>query len=140
MKLIRFFSLALSLLAFPMAAQAARTVLNPITATHSGVLLSFTASDQTNGNSFRPDPHTALIVQNTTAGAITLTIHTNAFMDGDTASGLRVPDRVITVPANSVGTAGPFTGSLYRQNDGFVWIDSSAALNYMVLQIIVGAD
>lgn len=71
------------------------------------------------GVSFTNNGRVFLLLYNTTAGAIDVTIETPATFDSD----LEVDDRVITVPANGAMLAGVFPTHLYNQAGGAVHVD-----------------
>ncbi len=81
----------------------ARTAI-PVTASNkSGITLAFATSDQVNGNAFQNDGHSVLVIRNSSGSALTVTLRTTRIEDGDAITGLKLPDRVVTVPANTGG-------------------------------------
>lgn len=66
----------------------------PQRAPSNGLDLVLTATDQANGDTFVAAPGRALVVVNTTAGSINLTVETPSVVGGD----LAVADRVVAIP------------------------------------------
>ena len=79
----------------------------------------------TDGAGFVNDGTTKVLLRNTTAGAVDVTIATPKVFDGN----LDLEDRVITVGANAQILVGPFNINLYNQSG-----DASVYLN------VAGAD
>jgi hypothetical protein len=118
----------------------ARTAL-PVTAPNkTGVTLGFTASDQVNGNSFVNDGRSVLVARNTGGAPATLTLRVTRIEDGDAVTGLKVPDRVVSIPVSTAAAPatilGTFSQDIYNQPDGTVSVDCSASLMMMVLSSV----
>lgn len=97
-----------------------------------GLLPTMTAADFTNGNNFQNNGGQFLFVENSTAGAITIT--PDAFPSGATAippDGLTPADRSISIPAAVASVPGqkmigPFPPSIYNNGSGQVTLAFSA--------------
>ena len=91
----------------------------PITAGAATYVL--TAADIVNNNSFVSTGRELLLIQNTAAGAGTVTVHS-------VADGLqRVGDiTTYSVPAAGFAVLGPFNKAGWVQTDGTIWLDGSA--------------
>lgn len=110
----------------------ARTALVVVQPARQGVQLTFTASDQLNGNEFGNDGQTVLIVRNTGAAPVNITMRAQESIDGD----LKVPDRVVSVPNGIIAMAlGIFLTDVYNQANGTVAVDCAASLQLMALKI-----
>lgn len=102
--------------------------LAPQVASIAGLDLTFAATDQTNGDEFASDERTMLVVRNTTAGAINLTIVTPGTVDG-----LAIEDRVIAVPA------GPGLVRYYGLGSATAYV-SSTTMRVKVTAAAVGLE
>ncbi len=130
----KYFAFAAAfLLALP--AFAVRTALPVTFASHAGTTISLSGCDLVNGNAFLNNGPTVLLVRNTGASPVTLTIRTNDIVDGD----LIVPNRTVSIPvstaASPIEMLGTFLTDIYNQIDGTVFLDCSAALSIAVLAI-----
>ena len=114
---------------------AVRTALTVVPSIRAGVSVSFTSCDLVNGNSFMNDGQTVLMVRNTGASPVSLTIRTSVIIDGD----LVVQNRVVAVPVSTAAAPafmlGAFLVQVYNQVDGHVWLDCAAALLIVPLNV-----
>jgi hypothetical protein len=93
--------------------------------------IAFTAADATNFNSFVSTGRELLLVNNPSASAYTVTVHS-------VADPLKRTGDITTysVAAGKVSMLGPFLQSGWLQSDGTVWVDgSNAALLFAVLRL-----
>jgi hypothetical protein len=100
----------------------ARTARNPQTAgSLNGTALTFTAVDNTNGESFGyGGGRNRLLVKNGSGSSMTVTMHSNSVIDGITLA-----DRpAITVAAGAIVAIGEAVTEL--QADGNVYVDYSS--------------
>lgn len=112
----------------------ARTPIPTNIPPHNGSAVSFTASDQVNGNTMDNSGYNRLLmVRNTSGSPVNLTLGVPLLMDQD----LKVPDRVISIPAATAGApaylVGPFDPNIYNQPDSTINLTASAALLYAVV-------
>lgn len=105
------------------ALQSARAA-NPIT---------FAAADAA-GDSFANTGREALLVQNNDVGARTVTVVTQATVDG-----LAVADLQITVPAGELHLIGPFAKGVYDDVNGEVQITYNDATNVNVAVVRIAS-
>jgi hypothetical protein len=103
-----------------------RTVLQSQTPTPGGLNTVYTAVDNTNGMAFRNSGRGTLIVKAT--GALTITIPTPGAPDG-----LALADRTIVLATGNERTIRLDNESLYRQADGYTYLDFSAAAGTIAL-------
>lgn len=75
------------------------------------------------GVAFPNNGRVYLMLYNTTAGSIDVTIATPATFDTD----LTLADRVVAVPANGASFVGVFPTNLYNQGDGNIHVDVAGA-------------
>jgi hypothetical protein len=100
----------------------ARATLSVQTLTH-GIAPTYTAIVAADDAQFVFDPDAFLHIRNTDAeDPLVLTIPTNRNVDGD----LDVPDRTISVPADSAKFTRTFEKETYRQTDGMVYLNAPA--------------
>ena len=91
--------------------------------------LTFTAADATNFNNFPSTGREALVIQNTGAGAGTITVHSvsdSLKRTGDITA--------YSVPAAGFAILGPFSQAGWLQSDGTIWVDASATT--MLLAVV----
>lgn len=91
----------------------------PLTADSAKIPL--VAADNVNGNSFTSTGRELLVINNPTAGALTVTVHSVAdqyLRSGDITA--------YSIPAGETHVLGPFPGSGWKQSDGTIWVDYSA--------------
>lgn len=101
-----------------------RTDLNVVAPSIDGTVLALAAAN-VDGHAFANDGRRYLLVNNTSAAAITIT----AITPGD-VEGLAIADRGIAVAAGVMELVGPFTPSTFNQRSGVdqgkVYLDFSA--------------
>lgn len=98
-----------------------RTALPVQTAALTGTALTFTAVTSAS-DAVVPNPGRVLLVNNASAGTITVTIRTNANVHG-----LTVPDRTVSVLASKIEAISCHpNASEHIQGDGTFWVDYSA--------------
>lgn len=104
----------------------ARTDIPVVDSDHGGVdLTTEVSSDATNDHSFdNPDGRTLLLIRNTNAGSVTVTVLTSKTY-GDPPIALE--DEAIVVPTGKTYTAGPFSTGIFNQTDGKVYVDVTVA-------------
>jgi hypothetical protein len=105
-----------------------RTALTITSVSHVGASLVPVACDQDNGNSFFNDGNTVLAMTNLTGAPITVTVHAQAYVDGNSSSGLKVPDRSYTIQPTATTLAGPFAQATYNDASGNVEVDMNGAI------------
>lgn len=88
----------------------ARAVVSPVRAAMSGTSAAFTAPT-VDGDAVRP--YTALLVHNTSGGALNITIVT-----GGVVGARPIPDDVVSIPAGAYRLLGPFTEDVLPQPSG----------------------
>ena len=92
----------------------AYTNINPTRTTHTGIAVTPTNGDESNGNKCANDGKMILLLENTNgSNSATVTIATPK-----TVNGLAVADNAITLAANQIKIAGPFPPELYNQAAG----------------------
>jgi hypothetical protein len=97
----------------------ARTTLTTQQIARTGVIHTFGAVDQPNGNQFlNVDERVFIYVKNASGGAVNVTIPTPITIDD-----LAVGDRVVNIAAGVNKLIGPFPRQYYNQTDGMVYID-----------------
>jgi hypothetical protein len=102
---------------------AAQTLTHGLNPTYSSVVGADDAQFSYNAEAF-------LHIKNTTGSGIVLTIPTNGY----TADDLVVPAKTITVPANDEVFTKAFNRDIYRQSDGYVYLNApSNGLDIAVL-------
>lgn len=103
----------------------ARTALTPITTNNpwdtGGTLLTLTALDQANGNSFPATGRECIFAQNTDAGSQTITIRSTADAEG------RTGDAAKAMAASSFAVFQMFPTKGWIQSDGNIYIDTTSA-------------
>lgn len=100
-----------------------RTALTVQEVVRTGITVSLTAAQTTDGNSAPNDGNTYFEVKVATAGACTVTVQTPGTVDG-----LAIADRTISVPGTTGDKVfGPFPPDKYNQADGSIYIDVSKA-------------
>lgn len=108
----------------------ARAGLTPQEVSRSGLVHTFVAVDQANGNEFVNDEKTFLYVKNAGVGSTNVTISTPGTVDG-----LAISDLVVAV-ANGVNKLiGPFPKRIYNQGNGKVYVDWSVGTSVTVAVI-----
>lgn len=108
-----------------------RTALAVLPATHTGVTVAFTASDQVNGTLFANDGRTILVVHNGSGAPLVVTVIATLVVDMN----LQVPNRVVTVPNGANIILGTFPQDVYGQADGSIWVDCSAPAGLLALSV-----
>jgi hypothetical protein len=88
----------------------ARAIVSQIRPSMAGASLSFTAPT-VDGDAIRPG--SALLVHNTSGGALNITIVTGA-----TIGARAVADDIISIPAGAYRLIGPFTENVFPQESG----------------------
>lgn len=97
----------------------------------AGLAETFTAADNTNGETIPNDGRTFLHVKNTGGGACTVTVATPGQVDG-----LAIADLTATVPATTGDRLiGPFPPGIYTQADGNVYVDYSTGTGIAVAAV-----
>lgn len=107
----------------------ARQAVNGQLVTPAGLNPSFTTVAQANGATVGMEQGDVLALKNTSGAPVTATVITPGSVDG-----IAQPDLPITVPASSTVYHGRTTLGAYRQSDGRVYIDVSAALDMALLR------
>ncbi len=90
------------------------------------------ASADTNGDSWANTGSEALLVENASGAAVTLTFTTTATVDG-----LPVQDLQVVVPNGETHLLGPFPPSVYNDPDGNAQVSYSAATGVKVAVVKV---
>lgn len=112
-----------------------RTALASQTADSDGVTVAFTAAN-VDGHSI--SPASVLLVDNGSAGAITVTVQTPATQDG-----LDVAEQTVSVPAGAVSAIGGLSPRTFARPSGAtdagqVYVDFSAVASVTVAALEVG--
>lgn len=97
-----------------------RTALTVVMLTGEGASLVTEAADVENGNSCVPSGPT--LISFYAPGGGTVTIRNPRYDQGDAADGLKVPDRILTLPPATVWLW-VCPQAYYEQADGLVWLD-----------------
>lgn len=88
----------------------ARAVVSAVRPSMAGAAVTL-AAPTADGDAVRPG--TALLVHNTSAGALDVTVITGA-----TVAGRAIPDDVVSIPAGAWRLIGPFTEQVLAQTSG----------------------
>lgn len=118
----------------------ARAALTVQSTSRSGLNAAYTAA-AVDGHAFENLRENVVIhVKNGGAGAVVVTIATPATVDG-----LAVPDRTVSIPAGGERFIGPFSKSVYNQDDTegdtgieeavFVNTDTQADVSYAAIKL-----
>jgi hypothetical protein len=110
----------------------ARTAYTVQSAALAGTALTFAAPTLANDSAV-PNAGRVLLVNNASASAVTVTLHSNYKVHN-----LTVPDRTVSVPAGSIGaiSINP-TATEHLQSDGTFWIDYSSITTVTVAFVSV---
>ncbi len=111
----------------------ARTSLTAQSIARAGIIHTFAAVDQPNGNQFlNVDERAFLYVKNGGGGAVNVTVPTPVTVDG-----LAVADLVVNIGAGVNKLIGPFPRQYYNQTDGMVYIDydTGASVTIAVIRL-----
>jgi hypothetical protein len=117
------------------ASAAARTVLTPISVpasyATSGVLLEWTEADTANGNRFVNTGREILLVDNTGADTVTVTVSSVADPYG------RTGDATKSVAAGTSAVFQMFPTAGWQQSDGYIYVDCTAVddVNLAVIRL-----
>lgn len=114
----------------------ARTVLPVVQAVHSGIVVTLGPTDALNGNALPNDGHTVVVFTNLGLVSCTVTIRVNVYINGDASSGLKPPDRTVSVAPSTSVLVGPFPQGYFNQQDGNVWIDYSTDIQVLAASIM----
>jgi hypothetical protein len=106
-----------------------------VQASRTGTSLAPVAVDNVNGNSFANNGNTLLSLTNQGVTDLAATIHAQSYVDGDASNGLKVPDRMIDIPAGETILCGPFSPDIYNDPSGNVWLDVSGPV--LAIAVIV---
>lgn len=109
----------------------ARTPLTINMITRRGAALVAEPADTLNGNSLACA--VPLLVSFSSPNGGTVTIRNPGFFDGLVTDGLKIPDRIITLPIATLFLWGCAPGP-YSQPDGFVYLDFAQPTNVSVYQ------
>ncbi|EFC80249.1 hypothetical protein [Parafrankia sp. EUN1f] len=110
----------------------ARTDISAGTLTPTGVDPFPSSGDAANGHQFTYSTSRMFCVRNGSGASITVTVRANGTVDG-----LTVPDRTVTVAAGASRLIDT-RASIYRQNDGYVYIDLSSSTTVVVGVVDLG--
>lgn len=111
----------------------ARTAITAQVVTPAGIVPSYGAVDQANGNAFdNVQGDRVLHVKNGGGVSLTVTILTPATLEGE-----EVAERTVTVAAGAEKIIGPFSRRVFNQADSAVYVDWSvgASITAAVLQV-----
>ena len=86
-----------------------------------GLAPTFTSIVAADDSQFLWESDVFLILKNTTGGSLVVTVKVD-----ETVDGLTVPDMTITVGANSTKYTKSFPKDLFRQADGYVYVNTAA--------------
>jgi hypothetical protein len=114
----------------------ARTAVGDATLASAGAVVNPTAGDGTNGHVYNWARNRVLLVHNGSVASINVTVDTP---DTDTEDSLAVTvaQRVVAVAAGAI-TAIDTRHRAYRQSDGTVHVDLSAATTVKLGTLVVG--
>lgn len=98
----------------------ARQAITEQTSTDAGITPAQVVG-HVDGHAFDNDTHTAVLIENTGAGAHTITVVTTK-----TVNGLAVADRTYVIPAGEQRIAGPFARDIYDETGRVVWVNFDA--------------
>lgn len=132
---IRFLLPAL-VLCLALGVYADRTAITPTEVTIDGVAQPTATTGIADGHKFlNPDQNVFLLVEQTSGGALTITIPSPASLE----DGQDVPDIVVACTSGTLYMIGPFRNAYYLQSDGYVHIDyesgSESEFSVMVFEL-----
>lgn len=104
-----------------------RVTIAPQTPPAVGLVPAYAAADAVNGMQFLNSGRTILHIKNGGAAAINVTIATPGVVDG-----LALPDQVMAVGIGAERMVSLRNETVYRQADGYTYVDFSAAASVTV--------
>ena len=104
----------------------------------TGVALSFTSADGTNGDTFRNDGRSVLMVNNgATAVDVTIKAQRDEFDAGSGFGNITIADTVVTVDANTISAIGPLPHTRFNDDASLVNVSYDDDSNVSVAVIDV---